>query len=167
MNNIYIKYFWILPIYILIQILILNEILFYRFINPYIYLALIISWPLKPNKWSFLLYAFLVGFLIDIFSGSLGFHSTATVFIAFLKPAIAKFTIPHNIIGENDNTTIDKIGTKAFITFSFILILIHNAVLFILEHLNFSFAIGFKILASSIITLILILIIEISKPSKR
>lgn len=167
MNNIYLKYFWILPIYILIQILILNEVLFYRFINPYIYLALIIRWPLKTNKWSLLLYAFLVGFLIDVFSGSLGFHSTATVFIAFLKPAIAKITIPHNIIGDNDNTTIDKIGTKAFVTFSFLLILIHNTVLFILEHLDFCLAIGFKILASSIITLILILIIEISNSSKK
>jgi cell shape-determining protein MreD len=167
MNNIYLKYFWILPVYILIQILVLNEILFYRFINPYIYLALIIRWPLKTNKWGLLLYAFLVGFLIDIFSGSLGFHSTATVFIAFLKPTIAKITIPHNIIGDNDNTTIDKIGTKAFVTFSLILILIHNSVLFILEHLDFCLAIGFKILASSIITLILILIIEISNSSKK
>jgi len=167
MTKPFIKYIWLLPIYVLLQVLVLNEVLFYSYINPYLYLALIISWPIKTPKWRLLFYSFVLGLLVDILSGNLGFHSTATVFIAFIKPVIAKITIPHNILAENDEITINKIGNKAFIIFSFLIIFIHNTTLFILEHLDFNLNILIKILASSIVTLIVILILEIFKSSKK
>ena len=53
-------------------------------------------------------YAFVIGFLIDLFSGNLGMHSTACLLIALLKDPVSKITIPHNIIEENDELTIQK-----------------------------------------------------------
>ena len=100
-------------------------------------------------------------FVIDLFSSSLGFHSTASVLIAFIKPIISKIIIPHNILGEMDEISLQKIGVKAYATFSFLLILIHNSCLFILEHLNFNFTIFSKIIASSVITLVIILITQL------
>ena len=167
MNKHFIKYLSLLPIFVLLQVLALNKVLFFTYINPYLYLALIISLPLKTPKWFLLVYAFLLGFFIDIFGGSLGFHSTATVFIAFVKPAISKITIPHNILEDTDEISLNKIGTKSFITFSLIIILIHNTLLFILEHLDFNLSILGKSLASSTLTLILILILEIFRSSKK
>ena len=167
MNKHFIKYLSLLPIFVLLQVLALNKVLFFTYINPYLYLALIISLPLKTPKWFLLVYAFLLGFFIDLFGGSLGFHSTATVFIAFVKPAISKITIPHNILGDTDEISLNKIGTKSFITFSLIIILIHNTLLFILEHLDFNLSILGKSLASSALTLILILILEIFRSSKK
>ncbi|MEC9209071.1 MAG: hypothetical protein VX762_01435 [Bacteroidota bacterium] len=167
MNKSYIKYLWLLPIFVLLQVLILNEILFFTYINPYLYLALIISLPLKTPKWFLLVYAFTIGFFIDLLGGSLGFHSTATVFIAFIKSAISKITIPHNILEDTDEITLNKIGSKSFIIFSLLIILFHNNILFILEHLNINFHILKKIVASSLVTLILILILEIFKFSKK
>ena len=167
MSKHYTKYLGLLPLFILLQILVLNEILFFTYINPYLYLALIISLPLKTQKWFLLIYAFTLAFFIDLFGGSVGFHSTATVFIAFIKPSISKITIPHNILEDSDEITLDKIGSKAFITFSFLIILIHNNILFILEHFNFNFHILGKIISSSLVTLILVLILEIFKSSKK
>ena len=160
------KYLGLLPIYVLIQVLVLNEVLFYAYINPFLYLLLIISLPLKTPKWFLLIYAFLLGLSVDLFSGSLGFHSTATVLIAFLKPFISKITIPHNILGDADEITLKKIGNKAFITFSLLLVLIHNSCIFITEHLSFSLALFGKILASSIVTLIIILITQLLQSDK-
>ena len=130
-------------------------------------MALIISWPLKAPKWILLVYAFTLGFFIDLFGGSLGFHSTATVFIAFIRPTISKITIPHNILGDTDEITLNKVGSKSFIIFSFLIILIHNNILFILEHLDFNFRILGKIVASSLVTLILVLILEVFRSSKK
>lgn len=161
MNKIYLKYLSLLPIYVLLQVLILNQILFSSYINPFLYLLLIISLPFKTPKWFLLIYAFLLGFVIDLFSSSLGFHSTASVLIAFIKPSVSKITIPHNILGEMDEISLQKIGVKAYITFSSLLILIHSSCLFILEHLNFSFTIFSKVIASSIITLVIILITQL------
>ena len=167
MNKYYIKYLGLLAVFVLLQVLILNKILFFTYINPYLYLALIISWPLKAPKWFLLVYAFTLGFFIDLFGGSLGFHSTATVFIAFIKPTISKITIPHNILGDTDEITLNKVGSKSFIIFSFLIILIHNNILFILEHLDFNFHILGKIVASSLVTLILVLILEVFRSSKK
>ena len=161
MNKYFAKYLFLIPVYVLLQALVLNQTLFSSYINPFLYVILIISLPLKTPNWFLLFYAFLLGFFIDIFSGSLGFHSTATILIAFFKPFISKITIPHNILGDTDEITLKKIGNKAFITFSLFLILIHNSCLFILEHLSISLAITGKILASSIVTLIILLITQL------
>jgi len=59
-----------------------------------------------------------------------------------------------------------KIGTKSFITFSLFLILIHNSCLFIIEHLSFNLALSGKILASSVVTLIIVLITQLFKQGK-
>ena len=158
MNKLYLKYLSLFPVYILIQVLILNEILFFSYINPFLYILLIISLPLKTPKWFLLLYAFLLGFIIDLFSGTLGFHSTASVLIAFIKPITSKITIPHNILGDINEITLKKIGLKSYLMFSLLLILIHNACLFILEHVDFNIYIFGKIIASSFITLIIIII---------
>tara|TARA_B110000444_G_scaffold243854_1_gene262731 strand:- start:455 stop:955 length:501 start_codon:yes stop_codon:yes gene_type:complete len=166
MNKYFTKYLFLLPVYVLLQALVLNQILFSTYINPFLYVTLIISLPLKTPKWFLLFYAFLLGFFIDIFSGSLGFHSTATILIAYLKPFISKITIPHNILGDTDEITLKKIGKKAFITFSLFLILIHNSCLFIIEHLSLNLAIIGKILASSIITLIIVLIAQLFHQKK-
>ena len=166
MNRCFIKYLGLLPLYVLIQVLVLNEILFSAYINPFLYLILIISLPLKTPKWFILIYAFLLGFSIDIFVGSLGFHSTATILIASIKPFISKITIPYNILAETDEITLKKIGNKAFITFSLFLILIHNSCLFITEHLNINLALFGKIIASSFVTLIIILIAQLFQPDK-
>ena len=166
MNKYFAKYLFLLPGYVLLQALVLNQVLFSAYINPFLYVILIISLPLKTPKWFLLFYAFLLGFFIDLFSGSLGFHSTATILIAFLKSFISTITIPLNILGNTDEITLKKIGNKAFITFSLFLILIHNSCLFIIEHLSFNLAIAGKILASSIVTLIIVLIAQLFHQKK-
>ena len=167
MNKHYIKYLGLLPLFILLQVLVLNKVLFFSYINPYLYLVLILSLPQKTPKWFLLVYAFFLGFFIDLFSGSIGFHSTATVLLAFVKPAISRISIPHNILGDYDKISMHKIGGKSFITYAFLLILIHNTVLFSLEHLSFSVSIFTKIVSSSIISLVLILIMELFKNKKK
>jgi len=166
MNKHFIKYLGLLPFYVLLQVLVLNEVLFSAYINPFLYVLLIISLPLKTPKWFLLVYAFLLGFSIDIFSGSLGFHSTATVLIAFVKPFISKITIPHNILGDSDEITLKKVGPKSFITFSLFLILIHNSCLFMTEHLSINLALFGKVLASSVSTLIIVLITQLFQQDK-
>ena len=167
MNKNYLKYIKLLPVFILIQVLVLNEILFFAYINPYLYLILIIGWPLKGSKWFLLVYGFILGLSIDIFSGSLGFHSTATVFIAFIRNAIAKITIPHNILGDNDEITLNKIGSKAFITFTSLIISTHYTILFVLDHMTLNLQIIMKITASMVVTVILLVILEILNSSRK
>ena len=160
-NNIYIRYITLIPIYVLIQTLILDEILFAGYINPFLYIILIINLPIKIKKWFLLSYAFLLGITLDFTNSTLGFHSTATVLIGFLKPLISRLSIPHNTLGDLDIIDINKIGIKAYLIYSITLIITHNTCLFYIEYLSFDFNMLMKTIASSLVTLIIILITQL------
>ena len=66
MNKYFAKYLFLLPVYVLLQALILNQILFSSYINPFLYVILIIGLPIKTPKWFLLIYAFLLGFFSGI-----------------------------------------------------------------------------------------------------
>tara|TARA_B100001939_G_scaffold302476_1_gene279604 strand:- start:4032 stop:4535 length:504 start_codon:yes stop_codon:yes gene_type:complete len=167
MSSIYKKYILLLPLYVILQIMILNQILFFSYINPYLYLILILTLPTKTSSIFLFIYSFILGFCVDIFSISIGYHSSACILIAFLKNAIQKITIPTNILSEEDEISIKKIGNQSYIIFSFILILFHHTCLFLLEHFNFNFKIIIKILLSSIASLIIIYITQLLLQTKK
>ena len=108
------KYLWLTPVFIFIQIYILNQVLFNGYINPYFYIMLVICLPQITPKWFLLLFAFFLGLLLDIFSGSIGFHSTACVLMAFLKPNLEKIVIPKNTISGEQYLFLQKLGFKIF-----------------------------------------------------
>jgi len=167
MSSIYKKYILLLPLYVIIQIMILNQILFFSYINPYLYIILIVTLPLKTSSIFLFVYSFILGFCIDIFSMSIGYHSTACVLIAFFKNTIQKLTIPNNILNDDDEITLKKIGNQAYIIFTFILILSHHTFLFFLEHFEINFKIILKILLSTIASLIIIYITQLLLQSKK
>ncbi len=70
---------------ILIQVFILNNILFLGYVNPYLYIMFIFLFPLNKNRFVFLFLAFLLGLIIDFFSDSGGIHAFSTLFIAYIR----------------------------------------------------------------------------------
>ncbi|WP_375240512.1 rod shape-determining protein MreD [Polaribacter sp.] len=70
---------------ILIQVFILNNILFLGYVNPYLYILFIFLYPLNKNRFVFLFLAFLLGLIIDFFSDSGGIHAFSTLFIAYIR----------------------------------------------------------------------------------
>ena len=154
------KYIILLPFFLFVQVYILNEVMLASYINPYLYLIILLVMPFKTQKWFLLIYAFILGLSVDIFSETLGMHSSACLIIALLKPAITKITIPHNIIEENDELIVQKIGIKSFILFTSIVVFIHHSILFILEHASIDLRILLKIILSTIISSIIITICQ-------
>ena len=156
------KYFWLTPIFIFIQVYILNQVLFNGYINPYFYIMLIICLPQISPKWLLLSFAFFLGFFLDVFEGSIGFHSTACVLIAFIKPGLEKIVIPKNTISAEQDLFLQKLGFKMFSVYAFVMIFFHHAILFLLAHFKlatFTDILG-KIALSSFITFVIILICQ-------
>ena len=120
------KYLWLTPVFVFIQIYILNQVLFNGYINPYFYIMLVICLPQITPKWFLLLFAFFLGLLLDIFSGSIGFHSTSCVLIAFLKPSLEKIVIPKNTISGEQDFFLQKLGFKVFSVFAFVFVFYAN-----------------------------------------
>ena len=74
--------------YILIQIFVLNEVIFSSYIIPFLYLTIILSLPKGKSILFLMIISFMTGLTIDIFEGQLGLHSTSCIIIAFLRSKI-------------------------------------------------------------------------------
>jgi len=160
-----------MPLFVFIQIYILNQVLFNGYINPYFYIMLIICLPQITPKWFLIIFGFFLGLSIDLFSGSLGFHSTSCILISFLKPSIEKIIIPKNTISNEQDILMERLGFKMFSIYAFIMISIHHIILFFLAHFRISSLENMlgKIFLSSIITFIIIIISQFFffKPERR
>ncbi|WP_452219519.1 rod shape-determining protein MreD [Lacinutrix salivirga] len=145
----------------LAQVLIFNHINFLGFVNPYIYILFIILFPVKNNRMLIIFLGFLIGLIIDIFSDSGGMHAAASVTIAFIRPAVLKFSF--GALYEHQTIKFGNIdfGTRA--TYISILVVIHHLILFLLEIFNFSkiLLVLQKTLFSSIFTILLCLLFTI------
>ena len=70
---------------IFFQTMFLNHVNFLNFLNPYLYIFLIIYFPLKTNRSIFILTAFFIGLAIDFFSDTHGIHAAACLCIAYYR----------------------------------------------------------------------------------
>ena len=121
-------------ILILIQVLLLNQINFLGYINPYLYILFIIIFPFTGNKSFLILLSFILGLIIDMFGDSGGVHAAACVFIAYLRPVILKFSF--GVSYEYNSVKINKMGFSQRILYISLLVLIHHLLLFSLEIFN-------------------------------
>ena len=147
-------------ILILIQVFLLNNIQLGGFINPYFYVLFIIILPFEIPSWFLLIVAFLLGISMDLFSNTLGMHSSATVFLAFLRPYVLKVISPRDGYEKETLPQLKYYGAAWFVRYSSVLILAHHFFLFYIEVFSLSnfFATLARVLLSSIFTFILVLI---------
>lgn len=145
-------------ILIAIQILILNEINFGGWINPYLYVLFIILYPINSNKFGFITASFLIGLVIDMFSDSGGIHATASLILAYIRPLFLRFSFGLSYEYQTIKIS-EKLSLDRFL-FIAICILTHHFLLFSLEiyRLDLFFKIFFRTISSSIFTFIICII---------
>ncbi len=145
---------------VLAQVFIFNNIQFSGYVNPYVYVLFILLLPFETPGWLLLTLAFLLGFSVDVLSGTLGMHTAATVFMAFLRPYILQIFSPRDGYESGTYPRIHYYGFSWFLKYAAILIFAHHLVLFYLEIFRFTdfFATFFRVLLSSVFSLIIIML---------
>ncbi|MCH4553145.1 rod shape-determining protein MreD [Aestuariibaculum lutulentum] len=146
---------------VLVQVLICNHINFLGYINPYPYILFILLFPVKNNRLLIIFLSFLIGLAIDLFQDSGGIHAAASVFIAYARPLILKFSF--GMMYEHQTIKFDNVEFGSKFTYISILTLLHQFVLFSLEIFNASKVILVlqKTLFSSIFTILLCILATI------
>ena len=168
MISMFVRYLFYFVLYVLVQVLILNNILFLGFINPYLYILFIITLPSTVTKDITLLIAFVLGIIIDLFAGTPGFNAFATVSVAYIKPFFQKAFGPreeHDFLIPSFRTY----GTGMFLQYCASLVLIHHLLFFIVESASL-FRIEdviLKTICSAIFTLLIVVSIEFFKAKRR
>ena len=145
----------------LVQVLVLNNVNFMGYINPYLYILFILTYPVKTNRVLFIFLSFLLGLCIDIFSDSGGVHAAASVFIAYIRPPVLKFSF--GMIYEHQTIKFSQTEAGNRLIYFSILTVVHHLILFSLEVFSASSIILIlqKTLFSSIFTILLCLLTTI------
>ena len=143
----------------LLQGLIFNNFDFFDIYDPYICLVFLITFPIKVNKITFMIVSFLFGFVLDLYSNSIGINAAACLSIAFLRSYILSFVFgsfydPHGI-KLIKNYVLESTFSQKFLYLSS-LILIHHFILFSLETFSIEFIslVIIKTVINSLISLI-------------
>ena len=159
MIKVLIKYALMFVSLVLIQVLILNQVQFSGFFNPYVYILFIILLPLSTPRYAILILGFLLGLIIDIFSNSLGIHSAATVFIAYIRPLVIR-VISNREDDKNDYPGLQQNKPTWFIKYVAIMVIIHHLILFYLEVYTFAnfFNTLYRVVLSSLFSIIVIVL---------
>ncbi len=121
---------------LLVQVILLNHINLFGYVNPYVYILFIIVFPFSANKSLLILLAFLLGLGIDIFGDSGGVHAAASAFIAYVRPAFLK--ISFGVSYEYNMVKISKSVIGERLTYISLMVFTHHLILFSLEIFNFN-----------------------------
>jgi rod shape-determining protein MreD len=168
MNNFTIRYTILFIALVLLQVLILNNINLFGYLNPFIYIVFVFFYPLRKEKTSFLFLSFLLGLSIDFFSNSGGINAAATLFIAYFRLPILIYVLRKSDF-DYQLFNVRSMSLGKSITYIFILTFIHSLIIYSLEYfsLNDFFEIIKKSILSTVFTVTLLYIIIILFTKKR
>lgn len=144
------------------QVLLIDHVNLYGYINPQLYILFILLLPFQIPGSVLLWSAFFLGLSIDMFTNSTGLHAASTVFMAFMRPTIIKMVGAPADYEGNLEPGIPDMGTRWFLTYSFMLIFVHQFMFSLLEsfYLSETGIILFRLITSTLFTLIMVVIIE-------
>ena len=145
---------------LLLQLLLFNNIQFSGYINPYVYILFFLLLPYTISRALMLFLGLVTGLILDLFMGTPGVHTTATVLIAFIRPGILNLIAPHEGYETNTLPRITYMGLEWFIKYTLIIVVIHHFVLFYVEVFSFShfFHTLLKVILSSIFSFVFIVL---------
>lgn len=145
---------------VLIQVLILNNIEFSGYINPFLYVLFILLLPFETPAWLLLVSGFALGLTVDLFMNTPGLHAAATVLTAFVRPFVLRIFAPRDGYEPGTYPRIFYYGVSWFFKYSALLIVIHHLFLFYLEVFRFTdfFCTFFRFILSSVFSIILVVL---------
>lgn len=122
---------------LLLQVLVIDNIRLGYYVHPYVYVLYIFLLPFNIRNWQLLFAGFFMGFAVDLFNGTPGLNAAACVFMAFFRPWVINGMMRRKDVSENDEPSLNIMGTSRFLVYSLLLLLVHNFVLFMLEAFSF------------------------------
>jgi len=130
-----------------------------------IFYFLFILWlPFSIGRAGLLMLSLFTGLCMDFFTRTPGMHASACVFIGYVRPFLINFLIPNKEVDFNyREPSVVSLGFVSYFTYAALLTLLHHFILFTVQ--AFQFGNGWhlivKTLGSSIVSLLLIALIEI------
>ena len=143
------------------QVLILNHIHLFDMATPLLYVYFVITFHRNMPKWMILVWSFVLGLLVDIFSNTPGLAAGCITMIAFVQPYLLELLVPRDSV-EDLESSVRTLGFTKFLVLSAVLTVVYCLLFFALEAFSFFNWLLWleRAIASAVLTLVLIFAIE-------
>ena len=151
-------------LFVLAQVLVLGRIHLFHVATPLFYVYFVALFPRNYPKWSVLVWSFLLGLAVDIFSNTPGLASSSLTLIAAVQPYLFEAFVPRES-ADNLEPSVKALGLPKFSTYISLLVFIYCAVFYTLEIFSF-FNWEYWVLCvvgSTVITLLLVATCEYAR----
>lgn len=147
---------------VILQVFVINQMLQYNLINPFVYPLFILLLPVNTSFFLVLLLSFVVGLTVDVLQFTSGIHAAATVFMGFLRIYFLKASLSKENFEKNIKPDIRDKGLAWFSVYAIVLLFAHHLILYFLEVNTFSefFFTILKTSLSALASLLLVILIE-------
>lgn len=119
-----------------VQILFLNHIHLSGYGTPLVYAALLVYFPAGCGRVGVLFWSFVLGTMVDMFSGTPGLSAASLLVAAFVQPRLLQTLMPKDAI-EDMHPTYTTMGSWNHIRYFTTLLLIHHFLYFLLQSFSF------------------------------
>ena len=139
---------------ILFQVLVMDNVMINGYMIPYIYILFILLLPFETPRWIQLLSGFALGLVMDLFSGTLGMHTAASVLVAYIRPYLLNLLASREGYEPETYPRIHYYGFLWFLKYATLMVVIHHLALFYLEvfQMKHFFSTLLRVILSSILS---------------
>lgn len=148
---------------VLVQLFLLKNVALFGVAFGFIYLLPILILPSSIKTIPLMLIAFLMGFVLDVFYETIGMHTAAITFLAFLRLVWLRLTISSGGYDDEIEPSLSEIGLGKFISYSFPLIFLYSLTFFAADQWGSGayFRVIYKSILSALFTGLLIIIVQL------
>ncbi|MDR1114776.1 MAG: rod shape-determining protein MreD [Tannerella sp.] len=149
-------------VFVLLQVLIMNNIHLFKFVTPFIYIYVLLKLPVDMTRSSVIMLSFLLGLVVDIFSNTFGMHAAACSFAGFIRRPLLERFVDVKDLPEGSLPSYRLFGYGNFIRYAFTLTVFHHLALFVIESFTFfqPLQMIMKMVSAILFSLLLILVME-------
>lgn len=122
-------------VFVMFQVLFLNNIHYLRIATPFLYLYCIIKMPIGISRSGVLIFSFITGLIVDMFSNTPGMHAGACALVGLLREPLIHF-LQGEDIADGLYPSYHSFGYAGFICYVALFVFIHHVTLFLLEALT-------------------------------
>ena len=161
MNAEFFRRLLLYAVLVLAQALVLNHIHLFGYATPLLYVYFVVSFPRNYPKWGILLWSFLLGLNVDVFSNTPGVAASAMTLIGLLQPYVLELFMQRD--SEDDfQPSINSMGSGKYVYFTLLLTFIYCIVFFTVEMFTFFNWLQWilNILTSTLLSLLFIVVID-------
>lgn len=155
------KRFLMFVLLCVVQVLVLNQISLFDYATPLLYVYMITTFPCTYPKWGVLLWAFALGFFIDLFSNTPGVAAASLTAVAAVQPYFLRLFVSNEMM-DDVKPTLHDMGPLKYSFYIVIMAMLYCFLFFLFESFRLFDVMDliYNVLGSTILTVLLILAIE-------